>query len=352
MKFSVKSAKDRAKIGRRPLYRVGLLVLLLLMMSAALTSCDVVEDKVVTIGVVRYDDNSTLVTSALGRIWNELNMVSEIRNMKHSIEACKKLDSGKLSSAIIPQCVCYQYVAGVEAFEDKGPSTNIRALTVLGRNYMQAWALDPDIRDFGDLDGKTIFIGPEGGEQSLYLNKVLKALGATPKNVIYGNFYESGKYLYEGKCDVVFGFLSAPSRYFQEDYEKYGAHLLWPTDVQQDIIVRECPVYSAVSLGSEYGEFYDGMHTVCDRLVYCVSTDIPDELTYNCVSRIYRYRHLFSSLSYEFDDMDVSDVEKIAIILCNGSYKFFLNNNNYIPNSILPDAIRVDEERFKKTRGN
>lgn len=123
-----------------------------------------------------------------------------------SVENLMTLKDASIESAIVQADLAAAAVDGSGAFKAGGPFTELRALARLGSIAVQiAVPAASAIQSPADLKGKSVALGPKGGDAAATALPLLSAFGVTPKHsqFIYDDFPASYADLTAGKINAV-----------------------------------------------------------------------------------------------------------------------------------------------------
>lgn len=314
----------------------ALIAVLVLTSVCGLVSCRKQDHfERVQIGSIAFCDMMGKTGQALAQIWSEIGVESEAVLIRGSVEGCESMTSGKVNTAILSQATVYG--------DYKKGGTAIRSGIVLSRRYAQLWTLDPEIRNYMDLEDKIICVGPEGSNGKFYLEAILSALGVKPKQLLFADYENSKSVLLSGRADAFFGLLEAPASFVYRDMTEISAKLIFPTQIQTGMIVGDVPVLRSLPFpNNAYGEEWVNLTTVGESQIYCFREDIPEEVVYSFVKSVFDQHQFLSLHSDEYADFGDDYLGDLIVPLHNGAYRYYIEKGYWVPESAKPKMLKAE----------
>lgn len=179
---------------------------------------------------------------------------------------------------------------GTKSFEQDGPTHAFRVLGGLYAETVQLITMDPDIKEVGDLKGKSVSIGAAGSGTYFNAIDVLSAAGITLDDIHpqYQSFEDSKESLKDGKIDAAFIVAGAPTTAITELATTNGVYLINIDGDLRDEIMSECPYYTALEIPADtYPGQTDPVETITVKATIIVSADLDDDTVYNMTAAIF-----------------------------------------------------------------
>ena len=185
----------------------------------------------------------TLVNEA--RFGHGIRCLAE--STKGSVYNLKALRAGDLDLALVQSDWQYHAVNGTDAFAEVGPNNDLRSVFSLHQESFTVIARsDSGIRNFDDLKGKRVNVGPPGSGNRATTEIVFAAMGWTMADLALATELpsdEQARALCDGRIDAVVFIVGHPNRSIQDTIMSCDAVLVPVTGPAIDLLVAEHPYY-------------------------------------------------------------------------------------------------------------
>ncbi|MEA4932623.1 MAG: TAXI family TRAP transporter solute-binding subunit, partial [Lawsonibacter sp.] len=116
------------------------------------------------------------------------------------------LQDKEANFAILQNDVAYYASTGTDLFEGETPYQDWGALCTLYDEVVQVFTLDPSIKSFSDLKGKTVSVGAAGSGDNFAASQIFAEFGMTfdDVNAVYQSYSDSAEGMKDGKIDAAF----------------------------------------------------------------------------------------------------------------------------------------------------
>jgi hypothetical protein len=180
-----------------------------------------------------------------GRFEHGIRCLAEIT--EGSISNLNALRAGNLDLALVQSDWQYHAVNGTDGFAEAGPDSELRSVFSLHQEPFTVVARrDSGIRQFSDLKGKRVNVGPAGSGSRATTEIVLAAMGWTTADFALATELpteEQARALCDGKIDAVVFIVGHPNRSIQDMIKSCNAVLVPVTGPAIDLLVAEHPYY-------------------------------------------------------------------------------------------------------------
>jgi len=188
---------------------------------------------------------------AICHLVNEDRFEHGIRCLAESTEGSiynlQALRAGNLDLALVQSDWQYHALNGTDAFAEAGPDTGVRAVFSLHQEPLTVVARrDSGIRQFSDLKGKRVNVGPAGSGSRATTEIVLAAMGWTTADFALATELpteEQARALCDDRIDAVIFIVGHPNRSIQDTITSCDAVLVPVTGPAIDLLVAEHPYY-------------------------------------------------------------------------------------------------------------
>src|SRR5215467_4578686 len=223
-----------------------------------------------------------------------------------SVSNIQRVESGDSAFGLSQTDVALAAFDGEGPFAAAGPDPKLRAVIAL---YPEAFTVvaraDTGIRDFQDLRGKRVGIGPSGVGYNFTRDVILKSYGGTtsgPEHVLEFAPAEQNQALCDNKVDAIIFEAGHPNGLTQEATTDCRAKLVRVAGQPIDRLLATHPYYiAAVIPGGMYAGNPGDVPTIGTRAVLLSSSNQPAELVNAMVKGVFDnfavFRQLYPALS-------------------------------------------------------
>jgi hypothetical protein len=207
-----------------------------------------------------------------------------------SVENLLTLKDGSIESAIVQADLAAAARGGIDAFRTNGPFNELRGLARLGSLAVQiAVPAASAIQSPADLKGKTVALGPKGGDAAATAMPLLAAFGVTPKRTefVYGDIAAAYTDLAAGKVQAVALVDSFPNADLDQMAKATGIRLLPIDGSDAEKFRKERPYLSAGSIpDGTYAGQDKAVPTLVVPLLWVSAAKLDNHLAYALVKAL------------------------------------------------------------------
>ena len=241
---------------------------------------------------------------------------------------------GDAEIAIAMQDAVMQAYQGTQAYKDKEPAKDLRAMMRLWPNYVQlVTTSDTGIKSVKDLVGKRVGVGAPNSGVEINARMILEAYGITydditPDYLAYGEAIENMK---NKQCDAVFVTSGLPNATVMELGVQYDMVVV-PIDGEgRDKLVEEYPYYAKTVIPADTYNNKEYVEGVFVYNIMLVRGDLPDNVVYDMLKGVFENISTIKSSHNAADkNIDITfGVDDIQLPLHPGAEQFW-KDNGYI----------------------
>ena len=202
------------------------------------------------------------------------------------------LQSGDANFAIVQNDVSYYAVTGTDLFEADGAYEDFSALCTMYDEVIQIFTLDPDIKSFTDLKGKTVSVGAAGSGDNFAAGQIFAEFGMTfdDVNAVYQSYSDSAEGMKDGKIDAAFCVSGAPTTALVDLAATANKPLNIITIEEEHIegLMNDYPFYArtVIPAGTYDGQEED-IITVSIRAMLVANNDVSEDVVYELMSAMF-----------------------------------------------------------------
>jgi len=242
--------------------------------------------------------------------------------------------NGDCEIAIAMQDVCMQAYTGTDAYADKEPATNLRAMMRLWPNYVQlVTTANTGIKSVEDLRGKRVGVGAANSGVEVNARMIMAAYGITydditPDYLAYGEAIDNMK---NGQCDAVFVTSGLPNATVMELGVQYDMVVV-PIDGEgREKLVSEYPFYAKSVIPANTYNNTEDVEGVFVYNIMLVRDDLSDAMVYDMLEGIFENISTIKASHNAADkNIDITfGVDDIQLPLHPGAEAFW-RDNGYI----------------------
>ncbi|CDZ74571.1 TRAP transporter solute receptor [Peptoniphilus sp. ING2-D1G] len=274
---------------------------------------------------------------ALVNVWNEIGVTASAEVTGGSIQNVNLIESGEMLSAIISQGTAYQSSLGEGLFEGQEPTKKLRAGFCIQPAYMHAWTMDQSAKDYTAFEGKIACGGPAGGTSDQYTKNVLEILEIKPEKFVNAAFSDSPNMLRDNLVGIFGSSMGTPASAVSECANTLDAKIIGISREQGKKVIEKMPFFmeGAIPAGT-YPNQDEDIETLADYNVYFFSDDVPEEVVYNFMKKVFESKESLVQAFAGFETMDIELVDSIVMPLHKGAYKFYEEMGMEIPEAAMP----------------
>ncbi|HVT51998.1 MAG TPA: TAXI family TRAP transporter solute-binding subunit [Dongiaceae bacterium] len=217
-------------------------------------------------------------------------MVGLAQTTAGSVENLKTLQDTSIESAIVQADVAAAAIGGKDAFKAGGAFGELRGLARLGGTCAQiAVAAASSFQSPADLKGKTVALGPEGGDSAGTARPLLAAfgIGAKRTKLVYGEFQAAYADLATGKVDAVILVDGFPNADLATLAQSADIRLLPVDGPNTEKLRKDHPYLGAQSIpGGTYKGLAGAVPTIEIPLLWVGSAKLDNHLAYALVKAL------------------------------------------------------------------
>lgn len=235
---------------------------------------------------------------------------------------------GDAEIAIAMQDAVMQAYQGTQAYKDKEPAKDLRAMMRLWPNYVQlVTTSDTGIKSVKDLVGKRVGVGAPNSGVEINARMILESYGITydditPDYLAYGEAIENMK---NKQCDAVFVTSGLPNATVMELGVQYDMVVV-PIDGEgRDKLVEEYPYYAKTVIPADTYNNKEDIEGVFVYNIMLVRGDLPDNVVYDMLEGIFKNISTIKSSHNAADkNIDITfGVDDVQLPLHPGAEQFW-----------------------------
>jgi len=261
-----------------------------------------------------------------------------------SVENTRMITEKSAELALIMNDVAYMAYNG-EGEQFGGDPQPIRAVFSMYPHHFHMVVLDDtDVYDVEDIRGKTASVGAPGSGTEFKTNLVLDSLGISYDEfeVFRLPFAETGDDLRDGRIDIGFWDVAAPTSSVMEITATRDIRLISFTDEQIETITSQYPFYSRFEMapGTYPGQDEPVVNPSVWNTVIC-HVDYPEEYVYDITKAIFEnIDHLIAIHAFANFTTPENAVEHSVIPLHPGAIRYLEEVGIDIPDHLIPPEMQ------------
>ncbi|MGE3714426.1 MAG: TAXI family TRAP transporter solute-binding subunit [Alphaproteobacteria bacterium] len=245
----------------------------------------------------------------------------------NNLELLRKRD---LQFGVVQSDLLYNAYQGGEMFSDVGADKELRVLFSLhSEPFTVLTRSDAKIRDFNDLKGKKVDMGPVGSGMRATMEDLMKRKGWNSKSfsgVVDMKSNDHAEALCSGYIDAMVYAGGHPNGTIQQATSVCSTRLIDVSGPAIDAMVSENPFFSrAIIPGGMYKNNPSDVHTFGVKAVLVAEKDMDEEVVYQVVRAVFDNLDNFKTLHPVFATLDsqhmVSDTSIIP--MHEGAMRYF-----------------------------
>ena len=242
------------------------------------------------------------------------------------------LQDGEANMCIVQNDVSYYAYTGTDLFEAEGSYTDWSALFAMYDETVQIFTLNPDIKTFTDLKGKTVSVGAAGSGDNFAAGQIFAEYGMTfdDVNAVYQSYSDSAEGMKDGKIDAAFCVSGAPTTALVDLAATAGKPLniitIEPEHIQG--LMEDYSFYTETTIPAGT---YDGLDTdvttVSVRAMLACRNDVSEDVVYELMTAMFDNLDDLKAGHAKFENLSLeSATQGVSLPYHPGAVKFFEEN--------------------------
>ena len=194
--------------------KLALALAAVMLMGVALTACGS-KKPAITLATGSTSANYYAIGNVMATVLNPVLKKSEITvtSTGASKANVQLLQDNEANFAILQNDVAYYALTGTDLFDGSEPYEDWGALCSMYDEVVQVFTLDPNIKTFSDLQGKTVSVGAAGSGDNFAAGQIFAEFGMSfdDVNAVYQSYSDSAEGMKDGKIDAAFCVSGAPT---------------------------------------------------------------------------------------------------------------------------------------------
>ena len=230
------------------------------------------------------------------------------RNTEGSKANIQGIHQGEFQLGLVQSDVMTYAWQGRRSFQQEGRMDSFRVVAGLYSEAVQLITIVPEIREVGDLKGKTVSVGSQGSGVFFSAFDVLDAAGVTMNDIVpvYKDFAGSMQALKNREIDAAFIVAGTPTPAVTELCREDAASLVPIDQLTQKRLLDACPFYSVITIpaGSYTGQTAD-VETVGVTATLVAGADVSERDIYDLTEALFENQAQLSSLHGKGGELDL-----------------------------------------------
>ncbi len=242
------------------------------------------------------------------------------------------LQDKEANFAILQNDVAYYANTGTDLFEGEAPFEDFSAICTIYDEVVQVFTLDPNIKSFSDLKGKTVSVGAAGSGDNFAAGQIFKEFGMTfdDVNAVYQSYSDSAEGMKDGKIDAAFCVSGAPTTALVDlaATANKPLNIITLEDEHIDGLMKDYPFYAKTVIPAGT---YDGLDvdttTVSIRAMLACNNDVSEDVVYELLSKMFENLEALQAGHAKFGMLSKeSATDGVSIAYHPGAKKFYDEN--------------------------
>ena len=239
------------------------------------------------------------------------------------------LQDNEANFAILQNDVAYYASTGTDLFDGEDPYTEWGALCTIYDEVVQVFTLNPDIKSFTDLKGKTVSVGAAGSGDNFAASQIFAEFGMTfdDVNAVYQSYSDSAEGMKDGKIDAAFCVSGAPTTALVDlaATANKPLNIITLEDEHIDGLKSNYPFYAKTVIPAGT---YDGLDrdvtTVSIRAMLAARSDVPEDVVYELMTAMFDNLDSLKAGHAKFANLSIETAgDGVSIDYHPGAEKFF-----------------------------
>ena len=202
------------------------------------------------------------------------------------------LQDGDANMAILQNDVAYYASSGTDLFEGEEKYEDWGALCTIYDEVVQVFTLDPSIKSFSDLKGKTVSVGAAGSGDNFAAGQIFAEFGMTfdDVNAVYQSYSDSAEGMKDGKIDAAFCVSGAPTTALVDlaATANKPLNIITLEDEHIDGLMKEYPFYAKTVIpAGTYENQAEDITTVSIRAMLVAANSVPEDTVYELMGAMF-----------------------------------------------------------------
>lgn len=253
---------------------------------------------------------------------NGLSMVPVVTG--GAVENPRLLMSGDVDIAITNANIAYFAVAGKAPFEKKMDIACVASLypSVL---HMVTLAKSP-IRNFADLKGKRVAVGPAGGGTLDILKVLLEEYGMSMKDITpsYLAYADGFSEMADGNVDAAFALSGYPAAAVMQTIATNKIRFIEIDPAKLASIMRKYPYYTDITLPASLYKTDGDAVVIGVQNVLIVKKEMSEDTVYKIVKALFDNLPEFAATNANAAQINKAKASRVPIPLHPGAAKYFV----------------------------
>ena len=240
-----------------------------------------------------------------------------------AVENPRLIDSGDVDFAITNANIAYFAWAGTSPFTKKLDIASVASLypSVL---HMAVLA-NSSIKDFGDLKGKRVAVGPAGGGTLDILKVLLDEYGMTIKDVTpsylaYGDGFSE---MSDGNVDAAFALSGYPAAAVMQTVATKAIKFVEIAPAKLDSIIKKYPYYTDITVTKETYKTQKDAVMIGVQNVLIVKKSLSADLVYTITKTLFDNLPEFAAANANAKQIDIKKAAQVPTPIHPGAEKYF-----------------------------
>lgn len=242
------------------------------------------------------------------------------------------LQDKEANFAILQNDVAYYASTGTDLFEGETPFEDWGALCTLYNEVVQVFTLDPNIKTFSDLKGKTVSVGAAGSGDNFAASQIFAEYGMTfdDVNAVFQSYSDSAEGMKDGKIDAAFCVSGAPTTALVDlaATANKPLNIISLEDEHIDGLMADYPFYAKTVLpAGTYDKLDRETSTVSIRAMLVARNDVPEDVVYEFMTSMFDNLSQLQAGHAKFSTLSLETAtDGVSIAYHAGAQKFLTEN--------------------------
>ncbi len=242
------------------------------------------------------------------------------------------LQDNEANFAILQNDVAYYASTGTDLFDGESPYEDWGALCTIYDEVVQVFTLNPDIKSFTDLKGKTVSVGAAGSGDNFAAGQIFAEFGMTfdDVNAVYQSYSDSAEGMKDGKIDAAFCVSGAPTTALVDlaATANKPLNIITLEDSHIDGLMSNYPFYAKTVIPSGT---YDGLDrdvtTVSIRAMLVARNDVSEDVVNELMTAMFDKLADLQAGHGKFANLTLETAtDGVSIAYHAGAKKFYADN--------------------------